>query len=40
LLVAHLKTPLETRFDESGLSEQIGRERFYPTVRAAVGAAG
>jgi MFS superfamily sulfate permease-like transporter len=40
LLVAHVKTPLQQRFDESGLTDQIGRERFHPTVAAAVLAAG
>jgi sulfate permease, SulP family len=36
LVVAHLKTPLEEDFEVSGLTGAIGRERFYPTVEAAV----
>jgi MFS superfamily sulfate permease-like transporter len=39
LLVARLKTPVQEGFDESGLTEAIGRDRFHPTVRAAVEAA-
>src|SRR4051794_17239618 len=40
LLVARLKTPVQERFDQSGLSDAIGREHFYATVRAAVAATG
>ena len=39
LLVARLKTPVQERFDESGLTDKIGRDRFHPTVRSAVDAA-
>jgi SulP family sulfate permease len=39
LLVARLKTPAQELFDESGLSDVIGRDHFHPTVRAAVAAA-
>ena len=38
LLVARLKTPVQMRFDESGLTDLIGPERFHPTVSAAVAA--
>jgi SulP family sulfate permease len=34
--VARMKSPMQQRFDEDGLSDEIGRERFHPTVRAAV----
>lgn len=40
MLVARLKTPVQERFDDSGLSEAIGRENFHPTVHAAVASTG
>lgn len=33
---ARLKEGVRVRFAESGLTEAVGAERFYPTVRAAV----
>ena len=33
-----MKSPIRQRFDESGLTQTIGAERVYPTVRAAVDA--
>jgi MFS superfamily sulfate permease-like transporter len=36
LVTARVKSPTQRRFDESGLSDVIGAERAYPTVRAAV----
>jgi sulfate permease, SulP family len=36
LVVARLRTGMETQFELGGLTETIGRERFYPSVRAAV----
>jgi high affinity sulfate transporter 1 len=38
LVMARLRTRLEERFDEAGVLDAIGRERLYPTVRAAVDA--
>ena len=39
LRVARMKTPVSTRLDDAGVTDAIGRERFHPTVRAAVDAA-
>jgi sulfate permease, SulP family len=36
LVVARMRTDLKDRLDDVGLGKQIGAERFYPTVRAAV----
>ncbi|HET9783043.1 MAG TPA: STAS domain-containing protein, partial [Candidatus Dormibacteraeota bacterium] len=36
LVVARMRTQLKDRLDDVGLGKQIGAERFYPTVRAAV----
>jgi SulP family sulfate permease len=36
LVVARLRTRMEQQFDLAGVTETIGRERFYPTVHAAV----
>ena len=36
LVVACMRTELKTRLDDVGLGEQIGADRFYPTVQAAV----
>ena len=36
LVVARLKAAMQEQFDEAGLTEKIGRERFHPTVEAAV----
>ena len=33
-----MKTPVQDRLDEAGIAERIGRDRFHPTVRAAVSA--
>jgi MFS superfamily sulfate permease-like transporter len=38
LVIARMKSPTQARFDESGVSETVGPDRFYPTVRAAVAA--
>jgi anti-anti-sigma factor len=38
LVVARLKTRMEEQFELAGVTETIGRERFYPSVRAAVDA--
>jgi SulP family sulfate permease len=38
LVLARLKEGPKRRFDEAGLTNAIGEERFYPTVRAAVDA--
>ena len=38
LVVARLRTRMNEEFDLAGLTATIGRERFYPTVRAAVDA--
>jgi SulP family sulfate permease len=38
--VARLKAPTYEVFERAGLERSIGRDRFYPTVRAAVAAAG
>ena len=37
-MVARAKTPLLQRLDESGFAAELGRDRFYPTVREAVDA--
>ena len=39
LRVARMKTPVQDRLEEAGIAERIGRDRFHPTVRAAVSAA-
>jgi SulP family sulfate permease len=39
LVVARLRTRMAEQFALAGVTETIGRERFYPTVRAAVEAA-
>jgi sulfate permease, SulP family len=36
LAVARLRTRMEEQFELSGLTEVIGPEHFYPTVRGAV----
>jgi high affinity sulfate transporter 1 len=36
LVVARLRTRMEEQFEVAGVTETIGRERFYPSVRAAV----
>jgi MFS superfamily sulfate permease-like transporter len=36
LVVARMRTELKDRLDDVGLGEQIGAERFYFTVQAAV----
>jgi sulfate permease, SulP family len=36
LVVARLRTRMDEQFELAGLTETIGRERFYPTVQAAV----
>jgi len=36
LVVARLHSPIDEEFEQAGLVEAIGKERFYPTVRAAV----
>jgi sulfate permease, SulP family len=38
LVVARLRTRLEEQLELAGVTETIGRERFYPTVQAAVAA--
>jgi MFS superfamily sulfate permease-like transporter len=38
LVVARLRTRMEEQFEAAGLTETIGAERFYPSVRAAVAA--
>jgi high affinity sulfate transporter 1 len=38
LVVANLRTYLLDQFETAGVIEQVGRDRFYPTVRAAVDA--
>ena len=38
LVVARLRTRMEEELEAAGVTETIGRERFYPTVRAAVAA--
>jgi SulP family sulfate permease len=38
LVVARLRTRMEHQLELAGVTETIGRERFYPTVRAAVDA--
>jgi SulP family sulfate permease len=39
LRVARMKTPVHDRLTEAGVADRIGRDRFHPTVRAAVRAA-
>jgi sulfate permease, SulP family len=34
--VARMKTRMRQMFDDAGLADQIGKDRFYPTVRDAV----
>jgi hypothetical protein len=36
--VARQKTPMRARFDDAKLTNRIGKDRFYPTVREAVAA--
>jgi SulP family sulfate permease len=36
LRVARMKTPVHDRLAEAGIADRIGRDRFHPTVRAAV----
>jgi sulfate permease, SulP family len=36
LVVARLRTRMEEQFELASVTETIGRERFYPSVRAAV----
>jgi anti-anti-sigma regulatory factor len=36
LVVARLRTRMQEQFELAGVTETIGRERFYPTVEAAV----
>jgi sulfate permease, SulP family len=36
LIVARLRTRMWEQFEQAGLTETIGAERFYPSVRAAV----
>ena len=38
LRVARMKTPVRRRLEQAGIAERIGRDRFHPTVRAAVSA--
>jgi MFS superfamily sulfate permease-like transporter len=38
LVVARLRTRMEEAFEDAGVVEAIGRDHFYPTVRAAVDA--
>jgi sulfate permease, SulP family len=38
LVVARLKTRLDAQLESAGVTETIGRDRFYPTVQAAVAA--
>jgi sulfate permease, SulP family len=38
LVVARLRTRMEKQFEVAGVTETIGRERFYPSVHAAVDA--
>jgi SulP family sulfate permease len=38
LVVARLRTRMEAQFDAGGVLDEIGRDRLYPTVRAAVDA--
>jgi SulP family sulfate permease len=37
-VLARLKGPMRTSFDSAGLTERIGEEHLYPTVRSAVDA--
>ena len=36
LVVARLRTRMEQSFELAGVTDAIGREHFYPSVRAAV----
>ena len=36
LIVARLRSRLKPDFDAAGLTDEIGAERFYPSVRLAV----
>jgi len=38
LVVARLRTRMEEEFEDAGVLDEIGREHFYPTVRAALDA--
>ena len=38
LAFACVNTPVRLRFAETGLIDELGADRFYPTVRAAVAA--
>jgi len=38
LVVARLRTRMEEQLDAAGITETIGGDRFYPSVRAAVAA--
>ena len=38
LVVARLRTRMQEQFEQAGLAETIGPDRFYPSVRAAVAA--
>jgi len=38
LVVARLRTRMEEEFEDAGVLDEIGREHFYPTVRAAIDA--
>ena len=38
LVVARLRTRMEEQFAAAGVTETIGRDRFYPSARAAVAA--
>jgi sulfate permease, SulP family len=38
LLLARMKAPVSDRLEQAGVAEAIGRDRFFPTVRAAVAA--
>jgi sulfate permease, SulP family len=40
LVIARLRTRIEGRLEDAGVLDVIGRERRYPTVRAAVDAFG
>lgn len=38
LVVARMKAPVSDHLEQAGVAEKIGRDRFFPTVRAAVAA--
>ena len=38
LVVARLRTHMTQQLEQAGLTEVIGRDRFYPTIHAAVDA--